>query len=429
MFELNKDMTTLLKKNINPMDELLAASSAKAFPKVGDLVEGTVLSFSKNEVHLDIPGLTTGVVRGREIYDESDEYNDIKIGDKVAATVLELENENSEMELSFRFAGHQKAWDRLQQLLRSKELAEAKIMDANKGGLMVKVGNVVGFLPVSQLTTEHYPRVDGGDKNKILAVLKKYVGTNFKVKVIDVNETEEKLIVSEKAAWEEKQQAAVAGYKTGDVVEGKITGVVDFGAFIEFGAGLEGLIHISELAWQRIDDPKSIVKSGQIVKAQIISIDNGKISLSMKKLAKDPWENVVEKFAVGSKVKGKVLKLNPFGAFVELDTDISGLIHISELQDKDGKVKAELKEGETKDFYVISLEPKDHRLGLSFHPKKEAVKKEAAAESSAPVEQGANEGEQTEQRQSKAGQPMAKPAPETTKEETPAETATEAKTE
>jgi len=397
-------MTTLIKKPANTMDELLAQASTRPIPKVGELIEGRVISFSKNEVHLDIEGLTTGVVRGKEIYDESGEYSEIQIGEKVSATVLEMENENGEMELSFRYAGHQKAWDNLQKLFKSQELTEAKIIDANKGGLMVKVGNVVGFLPVSQLTTEHYPRVDGGDKNRILATLKKFIGTSFKVKVIDVNETEEKLIVSEKAAWEEKQQAAMSGYNVGDVIEGKITGVVDFGAFIEFGPaktgysgtpgrGLEGLIHISELAWQRIDDPKQIVKVGDLVKAEIIAIENSKISLSMKKLAKDPWDGVVEKYKIGSKVKGTVLKLNPFGAFVELDRDISGLIHISELQEKDGRIKAELKEGETKEFYVISLEPKEHRLGLSLHPKKESpetvpneAKKESLASSAEPIQ-------------------------------------------
>lgn len=393
-------MAIPLKKQGGAMDELLSQNIGKNIPKVGDLIEATVISASKNEVHVDIDGLTTGVVRGKEIYDESGEYSEINPGDKVAGTIIEIENENGEMELSFRYAGHQKAWNNLQQLLKSQEATEAKIIDANKGGLMVKLGNVIGFLPVSQLTTEHYPRVDGGDKNKILTTLKKFINTNFKVKVIDVNENEEKLIVSEKAAWEEKQNAAISGYKVGDAVEGKITGVVDFGAFIEFGnsdsaphkAGLEGLIHISELAWQRIDDPKTIVKVGDTVKAEIITIDNSKISLSMKKLTKDPWDGIETKYALGQKVIGKVLKLNPFGAFVELDQEISGLIHISELQNKSqlrqndsgegsdseakGQNKTDLKEGETRQFYVISLEPKEHRLGLSLHLKKEEKERE-----------------------------------------------------
>jgi len=241
---------------------------------------------------------------------------------------------------------------------------------------MVKLGNVIGFLPVSQLSIENYPRVEGGDKTKILSALRKFIGTPLKVKVIDINEQEEKLIVSEKAAWDEKQQKTLARYKIGDVVEGKITGVTNFGAFVEFGESedaLEGLIHISELAWQRIDDPKQIVKVGDKVKAAIIDVQEGRISLSMKKLTDDPWKNVTEKYKVSQKVQGKVLKLNPFGAFVELDKDIHGLIHISELSGKDHKV--ELKEGETNDFYIISLEPAEHRLGLSLKKPKDREEK------------------------------------------------------
>ncbi len=376
-------MKTIVKtKGKSPMDELLLNGEARAVPKIGELIEGKVISVSKNEVALDIDGLTTGVVRGKEIYDESGEYSDVKVGDKVSATALELENENGQMELSFRYAGHQKAWDRLEQLLKSKEITGAVIMDANKGGLMVKVGNVIGFLPVSQLATENYPRVEGGDKSKILVALKKFIGTTFKVKIIDINENEEKLIVSEKAAWEEKQNKSLSKYKIGNVIEGKITGVVDFGAFVEFDDNLEGLIHISELAWQRIDNPKQIVKVGDKIKAEIISIDDSRVSLSMKKLIEDPWKNVAKKYKLGQKVNGKVLKLNPFGAFVELDKDIHGLIHISELAEKGNKDK--IKEGEDHDFYIISIESKNHRLGLSLEkPAKEKPaddKKEEAEE-------------------------------------------------
>jgi small subunit ribosomal protein S1 len=372
-----------IKKTKSQMDDLLLRGEAKAIPRVGELIEGTVISAAKNEVLLDIEGLTIGIVRGKEIYDESGEYSEVKPNDKVSATVLELENESGQMELSFRYAGHQKAWNKLEELCGSQEVTEAKIMDANKGGLMIKVGNVIGFLPVSQLTTEHYPRVEGGDKNKILGILKKYIGHDFRVKVIDINEHEEKLIVSEKAAWEEKQNKSLAKYKIGDVVSGRVTGVVDFGAFIEFDDGLEGLIHISELAWQRIDDPKEVVKVGDTVKAEIISVDDSRVSLSIKKLLTDPWKNIDKKYKAGQKVQGKVLKLNPFGAFVELDQDIHGLIHISELNES--SKKKEIKEGETYDFYIISIEPKEHRLGLSFEKKSEN-KKEAKDEPAQPAE-------------------------------------------
>ena len=381
------DKNSLLnERKDHPMTGLLSQGVARPVPKIGELIEGIVISSSKNEVLVDIEGLTTGVIRGKEIYDESGEYSKIKPGDKIVATVLEIENESGQMELSFRYAGHQKAWEALEKLQQTQEVVEAKIFDANKGGLMAKVGNVMGFIPVSQLNTEHYPRVEGGDKSKILIALKKFIGQNFKVKIIDVNEIEEKLIFSEKSAWEEKQQQAMYGFKVGDTVDGKITAVVDFGAFVEFGDNLEGLVHISELAWQRIDDPKQIVKVGDKIKAQIISVDGSRVSLSMKKLTADPWKDVAKKYKIGQEVKGKVLKLNPFGAFVELDKDIHGLAHISELGGINHPEELML-EGKTYDFTIISIEPENHRLGLALKGIKQSkasaktVKKEGDAPS------------------------------------------------
>ncbi|MFH0873252.1 MAG: S1 RNA-binding domain-containing protein [Candidatus Komeilibacteria bacterium] len=376
----------------HPMDELLKQQDLIKVPKPGELVEGTVLSVSKNEVYLDLDGMTTGVIRGKEMEDESGESASLQIGDRTSAMVVDLENERGEVELSFRMAGHQKAWDRLEKLMRDEQPVEARVIDANKGGLMVKVGNVIGFLPVSQLTTENYPRIEGGDKNKILAYLKTFVNKVMKTKIIDVDEKDEKLIVSEKAAWDEKQRKALSGYKVGDTIKGTITGVVDFGAFIEFGDGLEGLIHISELAWQRIDDPKTIVKVGDIVEAEIISLDDTKVSLSMKKLKDDPWKDVEKKYKIGDKVTGKVLKLNPFGAFVELDQDIHGLAHISELSEKPIKSPDEaVHVGESYDFRVITIEAKDHRLGLSLRPPrppkiKKEITQETAGETTPPIE-------------------------------------------
>ncbi len=378
-------MTTLTQDTIsnNPMDELLQREGAVTIPKVGDLVEGIVISISKNEIYIDLAGITTGIIRGREIYDESEEFSNLKKGDKAAATVIGLDNENGYMELSLREAGHKKAWDHLEKLYKEGEIVESKVIDANKGGLMIKLGNVIGFLPVSQLTIEHYPRIEGGDKNKILGHLKSFVNQILKTKIIDVDEKDEKLIVSEKAAWNDKQKKVISKYKVGQKVKGKVTGVVDFGAFVEFGDNLEGLVHISELAWQRIDDPRDVIKVGDIVDAEIIEIENTKISLSTKKLKTDPWVEVAQKYKVGQKVRGKVLKVNPFGAFVELDKDIHGLVHISELSDKkinnmDNVVQAD----KDYDFVILTIDAKNHRLGLSLkanQDKKEKLAKEKAA--------------------------------------------------
>lgn len=366
------------------MSQLLEQTSSIALPNVNDIVQGVVISAAKNEVYIDINGLVVGVVRGPELFDESGDFSNLKIGDVVTATVLELENENGELELSFRQAGHKKAWEKLETMQGGNEVVDAQIVDANKGGLIVRVGRVSGFLPVSQLSVEHYPRVEGGNKAKILERLQTYINQHFRVKVIDVDEVDEKLIVSEKMAKAEQQQEKIAHYKVGDNIAGKVTGVVDFGAFIEFGDNLEGLVHISEIAWQRIDDPKEYLKVGDEVKAQIIAIDNGKISLSVRNLIADPWLEVAGRYKIGEVVRGKVLKLNPFGAFVELDSDIHGLAHISELSYRKLNAPSEiLKIGDVYDFKIISIEPGKHRLGLSYKSLHEQKPEEKPAEESA----------------------------------------------
>ncbi len=366
------DLTNLTKdKKGQEMEKLLADQQFLKIPKPGDVVKAKVLTKSKNEVHLDIDGFRTGVVRGRELCNESTDYSELKPGDETEATVLELENEKGEVELSFRFAGHKKVWDKMSELMKSGEIVMATVNDANKGGLMISVNKIMGFLPVSQLAPEHYPRVPGGEKNKILEKLKTFVGLQLEVKVIDAGEEEEKLIVSEKAAWEEKQKNIIAAYKVGDVITGTVSALADFGVFVKFD-NLEGLVHISELAWQRIDHPDDVVKVGQEIKAEIIGVEGSKIFLSMKKLIDDPWKKIGEKYNVGQVVEGKVLKINPFGLFVELDPEIHGLAHISELSSKQIQSPNEVaKIGDTLKFKIISIEPVDHRLGLSLRAAKE----------------------------------------------------------
>ncbi len=357
-------------------EKLLEKDTVK-IPQVGDIVKGTVLSASKSEVKLDIDGIVTGIVRGRELYFEADEYANLKPDDQTEATVIDVENENGELELSFRHAGQQKAWSNLVDAFTNKKIIKVKVNDANKGGLIISYGQVSGFLPVSQLAPENYPRVNGGDKGKILDKLKSFVASDFEVKIMALEDKEEKLIVSEKEAWQEKQKHIISKYKVGSVVEGLITALTDFGVFVSFGENLEGLIHISELAWQRIDDPADLFKVGDKIEAEIISLDGSKIFLSAKKLISDPWKEVLNKFKVGQKVAGTILKINPFGLFVELDKEIHGLAHISQLGLAPGqKIGESFKLGEKKDFTIVSIEPKDHRLGLVV-AKEEPKEKEA----------------------------------------------------
>lgn len=351
------------------------------YPNVGDIVKGTVISADPSEVRIDLQNLTTAVVRGRELFSESREYADLKPGDSVEAIVIDLENENGEMELSFRIAGMQKVWDNLKKWMTDGMTIKARVLSANKGGLMMQVNAVPGFMPVSQLNPDHYPRVTGGDKNRILEKLQELIGKELEVKVIDVNEHEEKLIVSEKAVWEDAQKAVLEAYKVGDIIEGEISAITSFGAFVRFGEGLEGLIHISEIAWQRIDHPKDLLKVGMKIKAQVIQLDHSKIYLSMKRLVDDPWKKVKDKYKAGDEVKGKIIKVEPFGLMVSLDQDIHGLAHISELSDDPiANIHDKFKVGEEKDFVIVSLEPAEHRLGLRLSGVKGKSGRKAEAE-------------------------------------------------
>ncbi|NTU99080.1 S1 RNA-binding domain-containing protein [Candidatus Falkowbacteria bacterium] len=350
-------------------------------PQVGETVTGIVLSASKAEVRLDIDGTFIGVVRGRELYDEAPEYANLKPGDEIEATVFEEENEMGNIELSFRYAGQEKAWAGLKDSFANKSVIKVRIIDANRGGLLASFGQIAGFLPVSQLAPENYPRVSGGDKSRILEKLKSFVGTDFDVRVMTLDEKGEKIIFSEKEAWNERQKDVIAKYKIGTKVTGKITAVTDFGVFISFGDNLEGLIHISELAWQRIDDPADLFKTGQEIDAEIINIDGSKIFLSAKKLARDPWDNISEKFKVGDVIKTTILKVNPFGLFVKLDDDIHGLAHVSQLGlAPNQKIEELYRIDDEAEFKIISIEPKEHRLGLAN------VNAEVAADSAEKAE-------------------------------------------
>lgn len=289
--------------------------------------------------------------------------------------VLEDENENGLIELSLQAAHREQSWDELKKLMESQETVSAKITSANRGGLMAEVRGISGFLPVSQLSYEHYPRVEDGDKNKILQELNKFVNREMNVRVLDVDASQQKLIVSEKAVDEEKIKNALQQYKIGDLVEGTISGVVDFGAFVRFPLPgqentekpemIEGLIHISEIDWQLIEDPRQILNVGQKVTAKIIGLDKDRLSLSLKALKKDPWLEIGQKYAKDQIVQGEVTKINPFGAFVQLDKDFHGLVHVSDFKSFE-QMTQELTVGKKYSFKIISIEPQNHKMALSL---------------------------------------------------------------
>lgn len=365
--------------------EALLTQHVIEIPEVGDVVQGTVLSVAPSSALIDLGPLGTGIVLGKEMRDGLGPEGKLKAGSTITATLMDFENEDGYIELSIREASYEKSWDDIEHKLTNREVIPTKVVEANKGGLMIEVNGIMGFLPVSQLSSEHYPRVEDGDKNKILDLLKKLIGQEVQVRILDADREGEKLIVSEKAAQSEKERELINMLHVGDVVVGEVSGVVDFGAFVKFTPPskegekkrtekLEGLVHISELAWQLIDDPREMIKTGDSVEAKIIGIEDSRISLSMKALKEDPWTKVLDKYKINDIVPGKVDKINHFGAFVYLDKDIHGLAHVSEFQEvyPNRKIEEVLHEGETYSWKILSIEPKSHRMGLL--PVKEGAK-------------------------------------------------------
>ena len=358
--------TPLIEKGRHPMEILLKERRDPGLAaKVGDLIEGKVMTKRGSRLFIDLGGRGTGIIYGREFYEAQNIIKSLKTGDTVSAKIVDLDNEEGFVELSLREAGREKDWQEMKRLADSGETLALKIADANRGGLIIDYKGVSGFLPASQLSSEHYPRVEGGDKKKIFDELKKLVGTELNLKIIDVNPDEEKLIFSEKSKASAEIRETLAKYKVGDIVEGEVTGIVSFGAFVKFAEGLEGLVHISEIDWQLIENPADVLKVGEKVKAKIIDIAGEKVSLSLKALKDDPWLKVPERFKKGDVVIGKVVKHNPFGAFVKLDNEIQGLAHISEFG-TETKMKEKVELHKDYQFRVLSVDAKEHRLALGL---------------------------------------------------------------
>jgi small subunit ribosomal protein S1 len=347
--------------------------------KEGQIVEGKVIAVGRNVLYVDIAGFKTGVVSGREYREAASAIKDLKTGDAVQATMVSEENEEGYAELSMKEASRERSWDILRRKMESGEIIRLRVKEANRGGLIAECEGVVGFMPVSQLSFGHYPRVEGGDKQRIFQELQKFVGQEMSVRIIGVEQNENKLIFSEKAAENKELKDALSQYTIGMRVEGTVSGVVNFGAFVKFDNNLEGLVHISELDWQLIENPHDIVKVGDRVEAEIIAIDEDRVSLSMKRLKPNPWDSVGERYHVGDVVRARVMKLNPFGAFAKLDKDIHGLAHVSEFGTEE-KMKEAIKAGEEYDFTILSIEAKEYKMALGFGKQKPKEQEPASAE-------------------------------------------------
>ncbi|MDO4979266.1 MAG: S1 RNA-binding domain-containing protein [Candidatus Saccharibacteria bacterium] len=345
-------------------DELLAKDSNKTVAQ-GDTVTGNVLSVKKHEILIDLGAIGVGLVPRRE----ASFARNLEVGQEVSASVIESEMEDGYILLSLRKAVKDKGWDEIQAKMDNAEIVEVIPFDANRGGLLVEYEGIRGFLPVSQLSAEHYPRVGSSDKDEILQRLNSLIGKSIKVRVLDASKKDNKLIFSEKEAVKDGLVARFAKLAIGDTVKGTVTGVVDFGVFVNVD-GIEGLVHISEISWERVNSPADYVKVGDVVEAKIIAIDKERLSLSMKQLKEDPWLSEVENLKKGAKIEGTVTRITPFGAFVQISPAVEALVHVSELgEGNDVDPEKIFTLNERKEFTVIDVDKENRKISLSIAKK------------------------------------------------------------
>lgn len=368
-----------------PMEQLLKGSPSLTLPEAGSMISGKVVFLEKNCVIVDLNGILTGIISGREMKDSLNTFEELKLGDEVTSCVLEPENEDGLVVLSLRRASQDKTWDRFKKAYENNQTLKVRPKEANKGGLLLDVDGIKGFIPVSQLAPLHYPRVNGADTGKILSRLQELVGKEFSVKIINLDKENGKLILSERAAYETERSTALSSLKLGDVLTGTVSGIVKFGIFVAFD-GLEGLVHISEIAWGHVGDAHDFAKLGQKVQVKIIGLDGDKISLSIKQLTKDPWEQIEKKYQIGSKIKTKISRLAQFGAFVQLEEDITGLIHNSEIPGAPDDPAKVLEVGQEVEARVIEINKEEKRVGLSLLAEGEAPIKKSKAKN-APADE------------------------------------------
>lgn len=353
------------------MKELIENEILKSFfkaPAPGEIVKGKIIGKEKSALFLELSNFGTGIVSGKEFFRAKELVRGVKTGDEISAKVLGMDNDEGFIELSIAKAKEEGTWLELKKRKNANETFSVEISKANRGGLMTEIEGIPGFLPVSQLSPKHYPKVEGGDLAEILKRLQKLIGQELKVRIIALNPKQKSLILSEKAAMFDDKIEILKKYKKGDIVEGKITGITDFGAFIKFPLDetqetLEGLIHISELDWQLIRNPATVVKIGEKVSTEIIEISNGKISLSLKALKENPWQNL--KYEKGEVIEGTVVSFNPFGTFVKIKPKIQALCHISEFKDEK-EMKKRLEIGKKYKFKISLINPEEYKMILKL---------------------------------------------------------------
>jgi len=364
---MDKDTEAQIADESNSLMSLILKGSP-TLPVVESLVEGRVIGKDKMAVYIDLPPFGTGIIYGREYLNARDVLKKTNIGDLITAKVVETDNEDGYVELSLKEARQALLWTEAEEAIAKQTMFEVLVKDANKGGLILEWQGIAGFLPASQLKPDHYPRVADGDKELIYKELKKLVGNKIGVCIITADPKEGKLIFSEKGSSDPDKKEILDRYQVGDVIDGEVTGAVDFGIFIKIEEGLEGLVHISEIDWALVENPRAIYKPGTKLKVKVIEIKDGKISLSIKALKPNPWVEAASRFKKGDIVDGVVIKYNKHGALVSIEEGVAGLVHISEF-DSEEHLRATLELGKKYPFEITLFEPTTARMTLSFKKK------------------------------------------------------------
>lgn len=339
-------------------------------PVAGDLVEGVIIAISRGRVYVDLPPFGSGLIYGREYLNAADVLRKVNQGDTISAKVVDPAGREGYIELSLKEARQAAIWGEAEQAIVAQTPYTLTVEEANKGGLILSWQGIAGFLPASQLSKEHYPRVPEGDKDKILGELMQLVGHPLSVRIITADAKDGKLIFSERTGNEAEEKASLIDkYQVGNAVLGEVTGIVDFGVFVKLEPGLEGLVHISELDWGLVEDPRALFTVGDMVNVKVIEIKDGKISLSVKALKENPWHTAGERYKKGMEVPGVVIKYNKHGALASIEEGVAGLVHVSEFATP-AKLRETLELGKTYPFTISLFEPKDQRMTLTYTVKK-----------------------------------------------------------
>lgn len=353
----------VIKTPTSLMEELVMKSATP--PSVGDIVEGSVVAIEPTALYISLPPFGTGVIYGKEFQNARDVIRKINIGDVISAKVVGTDHPESYIELSLKEARQALIWAEAEDCIRHKTPLDLVVKEANKGGLLLEWQGIAGFLPASQLKAEHYPRVEGGDKDRILDELRKLVNQTITVTIITAIPKEGKLIFSEKNLVEKDREKIIEKYGIGDEVSGTVTGIVDFGAFVKLEDGLEGLVHISEIDWGLVENPSHFVRVGEKIKVKIIEIKDGKVSLSIKALKENPWKEAAKKYKKDDTVTAVIIKYNRHGALASIEEGVAGLVHISEFGSEE-KLREKLELGKTYNFKITLFDPKDQKMALSY---------------------------------------------------------------